>query len=107
MRANAGEDNWFLQIETFDPHEPFFTQQKYKDLYPHEYNGPHFDWPSYTRVSETPEQVQHVRKEYAALVSMCDAHLGKVLDLMDELDLWRDTLLIVCTDHGYLLGEHD
>jgi arylsulfatase A-like enzyme len=106
IRQNAQEDNWFLQIETFDPHEPFFTQQKYKDLYPHEYNGPHFDWPNYARVSETPEQVQHMRKEYAALVSMCDAHLGKVLDQMDALDLWKDTLLIVNTDHGFLLGEH-
>ncbi len=45
--------------------------------------------------------------EYAALLSMCDHYLGKVLDLMDELDLWKDTLLIVCTDHGFLLGEHD
>ena len=34
MRTNHEEDNWFLQIETFDPHEPFFTQQKYKELYP-------------------------------------------------------------------------
>ena len=38
---------------------------------------------------------------------MCDEHLGKVLDAMDELDLWKDTLLIVNTDHGFLLGEHD
>jgi len=38
---------------------------------------------------------------------MCDAYLGKVLDLMDELDLWKDTMLIVNTDHGFLLGEHD
>jgi arylsulfatase A-like enzyme len=106
MRANAQVDDWFLQIETFDPHEPFFTQQKYKDLYPHEYNGPHFDWPNYARVNEAPEQIQHMRYEYAALVSMCDAHLGKILDLMDELDLWKDTLLIVNTDHGFLLGEH-
>jgi hypothetical protein len=30
-----------------------------------------------------------------------------VLDLMDELDLWKDTLLIVNTDHGFLMGEHD
>lgn len=107
IRTNAGADNWFLQIETFDPHEPFFTQQHYKDLYPHEYDGPHFDWPNYDRVTETPDQVQHMRYQYAALMSMCDHYLGKVLDLMDELNLWDDTLLIVNTDHGFLLSEHD
>jgi hypothetical protein len=37
---------------------------------------------------------------------MCDAYLGRVLDVMDDLDLWRDTMLIVTTDHGTLLGEH-
>jgi len=107
IRRNHKEDQWFLQLETFDPHEPFFTQQKYKDLYPHDYDGPHFDWPPYRPVDETPEQVQHMRYEYAALLSMCDEYLGKVLDLMDELNLWDDTMLIVCTDHGFLLGEHD
>ena len=108
IRTNAQQDNWFLQIETFDPHEPFFTQQHYKDLYPHDYDGRHFDWPPVSaRSSETPEEVQHCRYEYAALVSMCDDYLGKVLDPMDELDLWKDTMLIVNTDHGFLLGEHD
>ncbi|MBN1373284.1 MAG: sulfatase [Anaerolineaceae bacterium] len=107
LRRNAGEDSWFLQIEAFDPHEPFFAPQKYRDLYPHEYDGPHFDWPDYDQVRQSPLEVQHMRFEYAALVSMCDAHLGKVLDLMDEHDLWKDTLLIVGTDHGFLLGEHD
>jgi hypothetical protein len=38
---------------------------------------------------------------------MCDAYLGKILDLMDEYDLWKDTMLIVNTDHGFLLSEHD
>jgi arylsulfatase A-like enzyme len=107
IRTNAGADNWFLQIETFDPHEPFFSQRKYKDLYPHTYNGPHFDWPDYRRVTETPDQVEHLRYEYAALLSMCDVYMGEVLDIMDELNLWDDTMLIVCTDHGFLLGEHD
>ena len=107
IRRNCEEDSWFLQVETFDPHEPFFTQQKYKDIYPHEYNGKLFDWPAYREVEETPEEVQHLRYEYAALLSMCDEHLGKVLDLMDERAMWDDTMLIVCTDHGFLLGEHD
>jgi arylsulfatase A-like enzyme len=107
IETNHASDNWFLQIETFDPHEPFFTQQEYKELYPHNYDGPHFDWPQYKPVSETPEQVEHCRHEYAASLSMCDAQLGKVLDAMDRHGLWDDTMLIVNTDHGFLLGEHD
>jgi arylsulfatase A-like enzyme len=104
---NYTEDNWLLQIETVDPHEPFFTYQHYKDLYPHKYNGPHFDWPAYQRVNENQEQIEHVNYEYAALISMCDNYLGKILDKMDQYDLWDDTMLIVNTDHGFLLGEHD
>ncbi|MFA6133418.1 MAG: sulfatase [Phycisphaerae bacterium] len=109
IRRNATEDRWLLHLETFDPHEPFFSQQKYKDLYPHDYDvakSGHFDWPPYNFVRETPEQAAHGRYEYAALLSMCDEYLGRVLDLMDELDLWKDTMLIVNADHGFLLGEH-
>lgn len=107
VRRNAQEDNWYLQIETFDPHEPFRAPERFRKLYPHQYDGPHFDWPNYGPVGETREQVEHVRFEYAALLSMCDEYLGRLLDTMDELDLWKDTLLIVNTDHGFLLGEHD
>jgi arylsulfatase A-like enzyme len=110
IRRNKDDDRWFLQIETFDPHEPFFTQRKYKDLYAQHYDnykGRHFDWPPYRGVEESAEEIEHCRYEYAALLSMCDAYLGEVLDVMDELDMWKDTMLIVCTDHGFLLGEHD
>ncbi|MFJ9370608.1 sulfatase-like hydrolase/transferase [Nocardia sp. NPDC101769] len=105
IRTNAAADRWFVQIETFDPHEPFFSHKNYKDLYPHDYDGPHFDWPDYKRVTETEDEAQHARYEYAALLSMCDHSLGRVLDMMDELNLWDDTMLIVNTDHGFLLGE--
>jgi arylsulfatase A-like enzyme len=107
IRRNSSQDNWFLHLETFDPHEPFFAQQHYKDLYPHRYDGPHYDWPPYAPVTESEEQVRHLLSEYAALVSMCDHYLGEILNLMDELKLWDDTMLIVNTDHGFLLGEHD
>ncbi len=105
IETNYQEDNWFLQIETFDPHEPYFTQQHYKDIYGSPYQGPHFDWPNYFMVTETQEQVDHMRLQNAALISMCDAYLGKVLDLMDQHDMWKDTMLILNTDHGFLLGE--
>ena len=66
-----------------------------------------FDWPGYHEVAETPEQVQHCINEYKALVTMCDTYLGKVLDLMDRYDMWKDTMLIVNTDHGFILSEHN
>ena len=111
IRRNRDADRWFLQIETFDPHEPFFTQTEDQDLY-RDLIGtgqPLNDWPGYGRssgqdVSPMPAQL---RGHYAALVTMCDRQLGAVLDLMDELKLWDDTMLMVWTDHGFLLGEHD
>lgn len=110
INRNHGEDNWFLQIETFDPHEPFYTLPEDKALYPHTFVGDadcDDDWPPYAPVKEDAETVRHVRCNYAALVSKCDRYLGKVLNLMDKYDMWKDTMLIVNTDHGFLLGEHD
>lgn len=105
MDTNHGEDNWLLQIETFDPHEPFYAPESYQKLYPEAYTGKHFDWPR-GEATQTREEAEHCRNQYRALLSMCDANLGKVLDQMDRYDMWKDTLLLVGTDHGFLLGEH-
>lgn len=106
LEANHEADGWFLQIEPFDPHEPFFVPDEYRRLYPGGYDGPRFDWPNYARVTETLGAQAHCRRQYAALLTMCDACLGRLLDRMDRWNMWEDTLLIVATDHGFLLGEH-
>ncbi|MEN1990652.1 sulfatase [Paenibacillus hubeiensis] len=106
IRRNAGQERWFLQLETFDPHEPFYSPESFRNLYPKLIGDRGNDWPAYGPVKETDDEVERMRHRYAALLTMCDDHLGKVLDVMDELDLWKDTLLIVNTDHGFLLGEH-
>lgn len=105
IHKNHAQDNWLLQVETFDPHEPFYTTEEYLSLYEDDWSGPYYDWPR-GRVQESDEAVEHIRCRYRSLVSMCDRNLGRILDLMDEHDLWRDTILIVGTDHGFLLGEH-
>ncbi len=108
IEANHDADNWFLQLETFDPHEPFFTQEKYKELYKHKYEGDHYDWPVYNTTNDDDEEsINHVQNEYKALVTMCDNYLGTILDMMDKHNMWEDTMLIVNTDHGFLLGEHE
>lgn len=108
LDLNHAEDNWFLHVETFDPHEPFYTMPEFQEIYEKEYDGPQFDWPSYAPVKdEERPYIEHVRKTYAALVTMCDRCLGRIMEKMDEYGLWEDTLLIVNTDHGFFLGEHD
>ncbi len=103
------KDNWFVQIECFDPHEPFYVPDTYRKLYECCESTDAFNFPAYTAVGDkyTDEDIRNLRKEYCALLSMCDAQLGRVLDKMSKLDLWKDTMLIVNTDHGFFLGEHD
>lgn len=105
LETNHQSDNWFLTIETFDPHEPFDAPDRLKEFYPEGYEGDTFDWDPYGPVNETDEEIQHIRACYQALVTYCDEQLGKVLDFMDGHSMWKDTLLIVCTDHGHFLSE--
>lgn len=94
------EDDWFLQIECFDPHEPFYIPSK-------EQSHAYF-WPKYGRVTDeiTENDLAELKREYKALIKICDKNLGKLLDYIDKNNMWKDTLIIVNTDHGILLGEH-
>ena len=38
-------------------------------------------------------------------MSYLDAQLGRVLDEMDRLDLWKNTIVAFTSDHGMSLGE--
>ena len=107
LKQNYKDDNWLLQLECFDPHEPFHAPPRFREMYPTDYDGPILDWPVYKRVTETPEEIAEIRANYAALTTMCDEYFGKLLDFFDENDMWKDTSLVLTTDHGFLLGEHD
>ena len=107
LQVNHKSDNWLLQLECFDPHEPFHAPERFRQKYQTSYKGPILDWPIYDRVKETPEEIAELRANYAALVTMTDEYFGRLLDIFDEKEMWSDTALILTTDHGFLLGEHD
>lgn len=113
LQRHQREDNWCLHLETFDPHEPFDAPAEYQQLLAKHFDewkrtdGRVIDWPYYDFVRETPAEAEHLRMSYLALLAMCDAQLGRVLDTFDALNLWEDTMLMVWTDHGFLLGEHE
>ncbi len=106
LEANGRSDDWFLQVELFDPHEPFTCTPRWRELYGDTWDGPLFDWPDYTTVSESPEAIRHVRNCYAGLLSMTDHWAGKVLAKIEELGILDETLIVFTTDHGTMLAEH-
>ena len=60
IEENADKDSWFLQIESFSPHEPFMAWEEFKNLYPGKEKGKKYEWPDYAPVKERAEEIDAV-----------------------------------------------
>ena len=60
-------------------------------------------WPLF---GVTTDQARECKQAYYAAISFVDAQIGKLLDTMDRLKLWDNTVVVFWSDHGYQLGEH-
>jgi arylsulfatase A-like enzyme len=100
---------FFLLVDSFDPHEPWDPPRKYVDLYGDpDYSGREPTAPNYSDASWiTEEELKRMRALYAGDVTMTDAWLGRFLNRMEDLGLMKNTLLVVLSDHGACLGEHN
>lgn len=109
LEENQDQDQFFLYIDLFDPHEPWDAPEKYVDMYDPGYTGEEIIYPHYDFWEEflTEDELNHIRALYMAEASMVDHWLGVLLDKIDELGFTEDTAVIFTSDHGYLFGEHD
>lgn len=105
VEEHAKVDNWLLHLECFDPHEPFFVGEG--DDLENAGDGRVFDWFAYGRNDLPDEKLRQLRERYDRLVERCDEELGRLLDMMDANDMWEDTVVILTTDHGLMLGEKE
>lgn len=107
LQCNEGTNDYMLWVEGFDPHEPFDCPKEYVDQYDDDWQGPRYDWPSYRKVEEGEDATTHLRRQYAGVVNMADEYLGKLFDELERQEIFDESLIILTTDHGHLLGEHD
>jgi arylsulfatase A-like enzyme len=108
LEENYKADKFFLCIDCFDPHEPFDPPQYYRDLYDPGYKGIEVILPFYSEDLDylSEAELNHVRALYAGEVTMVDTWLGYFLQKMDQMKMMENTVVVLITDHGYLLGEN-
>jgi len=49
---------------------------------------------------------KEITAKYYGMISQIDHHVGRILDVMEQKNLFKDTIIIFTTDHGDYLGHH-
>ena len=105
LEQNRDSARFFLTVESFDPHEPWFVPEHYRRRYDPS-DGPEQVLSPYAEIPDLEEElVRRTRANYAGLVTMCDRWLGHLLEALRALGRLDDTLVVVVSDHGHTLWE--
>ncbi|HNT33764.1 MAG TPA: sulfatase, partial [bacterium] len=133
ISRNGEKDNWFLQINFWDPHTPYTTPTEYGNPFandpPPSWHteeilkknwdgyGPHsarepISWggekaphPRVPTEIRTMEDYRRWIDGYDLGIHYMDSHIGRILDLLNEKRVLDDTVIIVSSDHGENQGE--
>jgi arylsulfatase A-like enzyme len=106
LERNQDHEKFFLYVDSFDPHEPFESPRRFLDLYDVDPNGPQLIYGNLYKRSELTDSEHHqVRARYAAACSMVDYWIGELLHTVERLGMHEDTMIVVVSDHGKILGE--
>ena len=99
---------FFLTVDAYDPHAPWDPPEKYTSMYSDGHDGPE-PYAAVYGPSDylTEAQLDRMGALYAGELTMMDRWLGRFMDKMEELELLDDTLVLLLSDHGIILGEHD
>lgn len=106
LHRNQDAEQFFLVVDSFDPHEPWDPPAEYRRLYDPDDDVLDVNTSLYAPSSLLSErELQRLRANYAGEVTLVDKWLGHFVDTLDDLGLRDDTLLMVVSDHGHYLGE--
>lgn len=111
---------FFLTVSFMQPHDPYMTPRAYWDRYEHD----RIDMPEVPELSEDPhsarlqrmcrmdeyriteEHVRNARHAYYGMIAYLDDRFAALERAVEEAGFADETLWVVTSDHGDLLGEH-
>jgi len=104
---------WFAHASYWRPHPPYAAAGRWARAYdpagvpapvpPGTGGHPSF---GHVEPEAAPPDVAGLRSQYFGMISDVDHQLGRLWDALAERGMWDDTVIIVTSDHGELLGDH-
>ncbi|MEE2947787.1 MAG: sulfatase [Verrucomicrobiota bacterium] len=116
------EKPFFLGVGFFRPHTPFVAPKKYFAMYPlnemrlpYTPKGDRDDIPTAAFAHNCPVPhygldeltLRKALQAYYSTISFVDAQVGRLMIALNELKLVDNTVVVLWSDHGYHLGEHN
>jgi iduronate 2-sulfatase len=123
-----GNTPFFLAVGFWKPHLPFNAPKRYWDLYDREELPPPanpgnprnvpevamHNWDELRNYQGIPKegglsdsQIMELRHGYYAAISFLDTQIGKVIGELRSQGLYDNTIIVLWSDHGFHLGEHN
>ncbi len=103
------KEDFFLYVDTWDPHEPWDAPEYYTEPYWPGYDGEVID-PIYAHWQDvsgfTEERVRKAHATYCGEITMVDTWIGYLLRTVENMGLMDKTAVIFTSDHGFYFGEH-
>ncbi len=132
IRRNAKKDNWFLQVNYWDPHGPYRTPVEYGNPFdgqpipewyteeirkrhfesygPHSAREPHnisdqTDWPRQPGNIASMDDYRKWIDGYDVGIRYMDDHIGELFRELEEQGVMDELVVILSSDHGENQGE--
>jgi arylsulfatase len=105
---------WHLFVSFVGPHDPFDPPTDYAEQYrdtavpsaiPRNQEGKP-KWICNRQIEVNAEELEHIRRQYCALIKLLDDQVGLILDALEKRDMLDNTYIIFTSDHGEMLGDH-
>ena len=122
MSREADDRPFFLCVSFTGPHYPYYAPRRYWDLYRDEdIPLPKFPAQGFEREPEhvrwfrqyahlerpvSEETCRRARHATLGRVTMIDDYCGQILLALDELGMAEETIVVYCSDHGDMMGDH-
>lgn len=119
LKDHPKDQPFFLWVHYIDPHWPYNAPANFKRPFHHPDDGQFralVEDFKQTRVRGDqiyfdnrldPDGVKAGIAEYDNEIAYADAQMGRLIEYLKRSGLYEDTIIVVISDHGESLGEHD